>query len=68
MGKAARSAPAVRLSPDGSEPAGGRGTAEHEGSGSSVPLKDRTRQGHRADLSAGAAGEIAKAAEPRAGC
>ena len=67
MGTTARFAPAVRLSPHGPEPAGGRGTAEHKGSGGGVALKDRARQGHRADLPAGATGETAKAAGPGAG-
>jgi hypothetical protein len=68
MGAATRSASALRLSPDGSEPAGGRGTAEYEGSGGGLPIKDWARKGHRADLPAGATGETAEAAEPSAGC
>ncbi len=46
----------------GPEPAGGGGAAEHEGSGGGVALEDRARQGHRADLPAGAAGQAAEAA------
>ncbi|WP_442872968.1 DUF6441 family protein [Aurantimonas sp. C2-3-R2] len=38
MGTAARSAPALRLSPHGAEPAGGGGAAEHERSGGSVAI------------------------------
>lgn len=67
MGTAARPAPAVRLSADGAEPAGGRDAAEHQGPGGRVALEDRTRQDYRADLSAGTAGETAEAAGPQPG-
>src|SRR5690554_6411703 len=60
--------PALRLSPDGPEPAGRRGAAEHERPSSGVALEDRARQGHRADLPAGAAGQAAEAAGPGPGC
>lgn len=63
-----RAAPALRLSPDGSEPAGGRRAAEHQRTGSGVALKDRAQQGHRADLPAGPAGETAEAAGSGVGC
>ena len=52
----------------GSEPAGGGGAAEHQGSGGGVALEDRSRKGHRADLPAGPAGHAAEAARPRPGC
>ena len=68
MGTATRAASALRLSPHGTKPAGGRGTAEHEGPGGGVPLEDRARQGHRTDLPARAAGQAAEAAGPRPGC
>lgn len=68
MGTASRVAPALRLSPDGPEPAGGRRTAEHQRPSGRVAIKDRARQGHRADFPAGAAGEAAETARPRAGC
>ena len=68
MGTATRSAVAVRLSPNGSEPAGGGGTAEHERPGGGVALENRARKGHRADLPAGATGETAEAAGSGAGC
>ena len=68
MGTAARATPAVRLSADGSQPAGCRGAAEHEGPSRGVALEDRARQGHRADLPAGAAGQAVEAVGSRAGC
>merc|ERR1711969_445698 len=68
MGTATRAAPALRLSSHRAEPAGGGGAAEHEGSGGGVAVEDRARHGHRADLPAGAAGQAAEAAGPRAGC
>lgn len=40
MGAATRAAPALPLSPDGPEPVGDRGAAEHEGSGGGVALED----------------------------
>jgi len=68
MGATVWAEAAVCLSADGAKPAGGRGAAEHEGSGGGVALEDWARQGHRADLPASAAGQAAEAAGPRAGC
>jgi hypothetical protein len=68
MGMATRAAPALRLSPHGSESSGGGGAFEHEGPGGRVPLEDRARKGDRPDLPAGAASEAAEAAGPRARC
>ena len=53
---------------DRPEPAGRRGTAQHEGPGGGVALEDRARKGHRPDLPARAPGQAAEAAGPRAGC
>ena len=52
MGAAARSAPAVRLSPDRAKPVGGGGAAEFERSRCSLQIKDRAWADHRADLPA----------------
>ena len=67
MGAAARAAPAVCLSPHRAEPAGGGGTDEREGPGRGVPVEDRARQGHRANLPARAAGQATEAAGPGTG-
>ena len=60
--------PALRLSPVRSEPARGRGAAEHEGTRGPLAVQDRAGCRHRADLPARAAGQAAEAARSRAGC
>jgi EpsI family protein len=42
--------------------------AEHQGSRGGVQIENRSRADHRADLSAGAAGQVAQAAGSGAGC
>ena len=68
MGTPHRVAPAVHLSPPGSEPACGGGKAEHQGTSRGVTVENWTGPCQRDDLSAGAASEAVKAAGSGAGC
>jgi hypothetical protein len=60
--------PAVCFPSPRTKPAGGRGTAEHQGSRGGVALEYGARESHRADLPAGAPGQITQAAGSGAGC
>src|SRR5690606_10331057 len=68
MGTPHGPAAAVRLSASGAELAGRRRAAEHEGPSCGIAFENRTRPRHRANFSAGAAGQVAEAAELGARC
>lgn len=68
MGTSHGSPTAVHLSPPRAQPAGGSGTAKHQGPGGRIAVEDRTRRGDGADLPASAAGQAPETAGFSAGC